>query len=175
MLLKTAIPGCHLRPWRGDDKPALVRHANNANVWRNLGEIFPHPYTEADADTWLAFAAQPKTGIHFAIEFQGEAVGGIGATPREGIGCQTGHFGYWLGETQWGKGIATAAARATVAHVFLETNLARLEAPVIAWNPASMRVLEKVGFVREGVLRRSVFKDGQLTDSVIYALLRESV
>ena len=49
--------------------------------------------------------------------------------------------------------------------------LARLQAPVFAWNPASMRVLEKVGFHREAVLRKSVFKDGQLIDSVLYALI----
>jgi RimJ/RimL family protein N-acetyltransferase len=47
----------------------------------------------------------------------------------------------------------------------------RLESPVFEWNPASMRVLEKSGFVREAALKASVFKDGQLIDSVVYALI----
>jgi [ribosomal protein S5]-alanine N-acetyltransferase len=47
----------------------------------------------------------------------------------------------------------------------------RLEAPVFAWNPASMRVLEKIGFEREGTLRKSVYKDGQIIDCMLYALL----
>jgi [ribosomal protein S5]-alanine N-acetyltransferase len=66
-------------------------------------------------------------------------------------------------------GIMTAAVRATSDHVFAHFNVVRLEAPVFEWNAASMRVLEKCGFVREGVLRSSVFKDGQLIDSVLYA------
>ena len=57
-------------------------------------------------------------------------------------------------------------------YAFSSLPLARLEAPVFAWNPASMRVLEKSGFAKEGVLRQSVFKDGELIDSVLYARLR---
>ena len=63
----------------------------------------------------------------------------------------------------------TAAVRATADHVFGNYDVVRLEAPVFAWNPSSMRVLEKCGFVREGVLRRSVLKEGQLIDEVLYA------
>jgi [ribosomal protein S5]-alanine N-acetyltransferase len=174
MLLRTDFPSCTLRPWRSEDKEALVRNANNQKVWRNLTEMFPHPYTEADADYWLSFANQAAPSIHCAIEFEGEAVGGVGVIAGEGIARHTGQFGYWLGEKYWGKGIATAAARAMVAHVFSASKFLRLEAPVFAWNPASMRVLEKVGFVREGVLRQSVFKDGQLISSVMYAHVRDA-
>ncbi len=133
--------------------------------------MFPHPYAEADADNWVSIANQPTASIHAAIELEGEAVGGIGVIARDGISCRTGHFGYWLGEAHWGHGIATAAARAMVAHLSTDSQFARLEAPVFEWNPASMRVLEKAGFVREGLLKRSVFKDGQLIDSVLYALV----
>jgi RimJ/RimL family protein N-acetyltransferase len=66
----------------------------------------------------------------------------------------------------------SAAVRATVEYVFSRDAVVRLEAPVFEWNPASMRVLEKCGFVREGVLRRSVFKDGQLIDTVLYARIK---
>ena len=152
----------------------MVGNANNRKVWRNLTEMFPHPYTEADADYWLSFANQAAPSIHYALEFAGEAVGGIGVIACEGIACHTGQFGYWLGETYWGKGIATAAARAMVARVFSGSKFVRLEAPVFEWNPPSMRVLEKVGFVREGVLRQSVFKDGQLISSVMYAHIRDA-
>ena len=63
----------------------------------------------------------------------------------------------------------TAAVRAMSDHAFSPLGFCRIETPVFAWNPASMRVLEKCGFVREGVLRQSVFKDGELIDSVLYA------
>ena len=60
-----------------------------------------------------------------------------------------------------------------IAYALFGNEFARLEARVFAWNPASMRVLEKVGFVREGVLRYSIFKDSQILDSVLYALVRD--
>ena len=163
---------CILRDWRPEDKTSLVRHANNRNVWRNLTDAFPHPYTEEHADAWIAhvLAASPPT--HWTIETGGEAAGGIGAEPRADVYAKSAHFGYWLGEPFGGRGIMTAAVRATVTHVFSTMDVVRLEAPVFAWNPASMRVLEKSGFDREGVLRRSVFKDGQLIDSVMYARVR---
>lgn len=171
MNLSTEISNCCLRPWRSADKSALLRHANNRKVWRNLTELFPHPYTEADAEFWFSIAGKPGPSVHLAIEFDGEAVGGIGIIAGAGVERCTGRFGYWLGELHWGKGLATASARALVGHALTGLAFMRLEASVFEWNPASMRVLEKVGFVREGILRRSVWKDGQLIDSVIYALV----
>ena len=171
MRLPTGLRDCVLRPWAPADKPSLVANANNHKVWRNLADIFPHPYTDADADQWLRIANSPGRSITFAIEFEGEAVGGIGARAGEGIFVRTAQFGYWLGEAYWGRGIMTAAGRALLEHLVLDARFARLEAPVFEWNPSSMRVLEKIGFVRETVKRNSVTKDGQLIDSVLYTYL----
>lgn len=171
---KSLPASCCLRPWAQDDKAALVRHANNRQVWRHLADIFPHPYTEADADFWIDFARQAEPSIHLAIEFEGQAVGGAGIISGEDNFQYTGQFGYWLGQACWGQGLATAAARALVQHAFAHTPLIRLEARVFAWNAASMRVLEKAGFIREGLHRKSVNKDGQIIDSVMYALVRDA-
>ncbi|MFT5286904.1 MAG: ribosomal-protein-alanine N-acetyltransferase [Planctomycetota bacterium] len=174
MRICTELPNCWLRPWRIEDKPALLLHGNNREVWRNLTDLFLHPYTEDDADFWVRFANQNSPSIHFAIEFDGEAVGGIGAIAGEGIEILTARFGYWIGEAHWGQGIATAAGRAMVAHVESTTKFARIEAAVYEWNPASIRIFEKLGFAREGVLRKSVYKDGQLTNSVMFSHIREA-
>lgn len=171
MKLPTAIQGCVLRPWAVADKLSLVANANNRNVWRNLADVFPHPYTEADADQWIQFTGSPGRSINLAIEFEGAAVGGIGARAGEGIFVRTAQFGYWLGEPYWGRGIVTAAGRAMLENLREDARFARLEAPVFEWNPSSMRVLEKLGFVRETVKRNSVTKDGQLIDSVLYTYL----
>jgi RimJ/RimL family protein N-acetyltransferase len=160
-----------LRPWAPADKPSLVANANNHKVWRNLADAFPHPYTDADADQWLLIANSRGRSLSFAIEVDGAAVGGIGAQAGEGIFVRTANFGYWLGEPLWGRGIMTAAGRAMLDHLKQDARFARLEAPVFEWNPASMRVLEKLGFVRECVKRNSVTKDGQLIDSVLYTYL----
>jgi len=167
--IRTDDPNCVLRPWRDGDQDDLVRNANNRNVWRNLTHTFPHPYTLADANHWLSIANADPASIHLAVELQGQVIGGVGAIAGEGIAAATADFGYWLGEPFWGRGLATTAARAFKEHLLQSKRFARLQASVFAWNPASMRVLEKVGFVREGVLRKSVTKDGALIDSVMYA------
>ena len=89
---------CVIRDWRLGDKSSLVRSANNRNIRRNLTHKFPHPYTEADADWWLAQVAAASVPTHWAIEVHGEAVGGIGIEIGEGIYGRSAHFGYWLGE-----------------------------------------------------------------------------
>jgi RimJ/RimL family protein N-acetyltransferase len=163
---------CIVRDWSAADKAALVQMANNRRIWRNLTHKFPHPYTDADADFWFSLLAKMNPPSHWAITIDGAAAGGIGVDFGEGVHVRSGHFGYWLGEPYWGRGIMTAAVRATADYVFDHFDIDRLEAPVFEWNPASMRVLEKCGFTREGVLRRSIFKDGQLIDSVLYARVR---
>jgi [ribosomal protein S5]-alanine N-acetyltransferase len=163
---------CLVRDWRPADKSSLLRMADNGKVARNLANRFPHPYTESDADAWFALLAKIPHPTHWAIEVDGEAVGGIGLDVGEGIYAKAGRFGYWLGEPYWGRGIMTAAVRATSDFILSNFDVVRLEAPVFEWNPASMRVLAKCGFVREGVQRKGVFKEGQIIDAVIYARVR---
>ena len=169
MTARLECDGFLLRGWEDGDRDSLLAHANNRAVWRNLKDRFPHPYTERDADAWLALARAQPDRLNWAIEVDGAAVGCIGLEPLADVGAQTTHIGYWLGEAFWGRGIMTAAVRAISEHAFSPLGYVRIETPVFAWNPASMRVLEKCGYVREGVLRRSVFKDGELIDSVLYA------
>lgn len=173
MRLSSSIQGCVLRPWVPADKASLVANANNRNVWRNLADVFPHPYTEADADAWFRIAACADRSIKLAIELNGTAIGGIGARAGIGIFARTAQFGYWLGEPYWGLGLATAAGRALLEYLKADARFVRLEAPVFEWNPSSMRVLEKLGFERVAILRKSVSKDGQLIDSVLYNYLLE--
>ena len=165
---------CRLRPWTWGDRAALLRHADNRKVWRNQRDLFPHPYTEADADAWLtrAIAVPAPEGV-YAIDVAGEAAGTIAIHRREDIQRCSAEVGYWLGELYWGRGIATAALSALTAAALAEPGLVRLFAPVFAWNPDSMRVLEKAGYRREGVLVRSGIKDGVLIDQVLYAITRD--
>lgn len=81
-------------------------------------------------------------------------------------------MGYWEGELFRGRSIASAALRGQVRHAFTHTSLVRIYTFVFEWNPASCRVLEKNGFQREAVMRKSVFKDSKLIDCFLYALLK---
>jgi [ribosomal protein S5]-alanine N-acetyltransferase len=163
-----------LRAWRRSDLSSLVRYANNRRVWINLRDIFPHPYTHAEAERWITICeANRGPTTNFAIELAGEAIGGIGCRLLDDVNCKTAEIGYWLGEPFWGRGIATAALLQTTDYAFQTFGLERVQAHVFSWNPASARVLEKCGYVLEGRLRRSIFKDGRLSDALLYARIRE--
>jgi [ribosomal protein S5]-alanine N-acetyltransferase len=162
-----------IRAWRVDDAVALVRHANNRRVWANLRDRFPSPYTMEDADGWLRHCARTVPATDFAIEVEGESVGGIGVVLRSDVERVDAEIGYWLGEACWGRGVMTAAVQTFVPWVLERFNLARLHAHVFEFNGASARVLEKSGFTLEGRLRQSAFKDGRLIDQLLYARIRE--
>jgi RimJ/RimL family protein N-acetyltransferase len=169
MQIATAFESVVLRPWAPQHQAGLVIQANDRAVWRNLLVGFPSPYTDDDARLWITEGCKAERSLHLCIEVAGAVAGGVGVALGSGSSEKTGQFGYWLGKAYWGRGIATAAAAAMLRHVLATMPVARLEAPVFDWNPASMRVLEKVGFKREAVLRKSVFKDDKLIDSVLYA------
>lgn len=171
--MQIELNGARLRPWRTSDLDDLVLAANNPNVARTLRDLFPHPYTRADAETWLARAARTdEPDIKLCIEVDGRAAGGIGIHPQKDVNRVTAELGYWLGEPFWGRGIMTQVVRAVVAQAFARLPLERIEAFAFANNPASPRVLEKAGFTREGYLRRNVIKHGEVLDSFLYAILR---
>lgn len=161
---------CVLRPWTTGDEPSLVRHANNYKIWRNLRDGFPHPYTLADAEQWISFAQQKSPQTLFAVEVGGEAVGSVGLFPKSDVERFSAEIGYWISEALWGKGIATAAVRALSTYGFKELGLTRIFAVPFISNLPSMRVLEKVGYVREGVLRRSAIKEGVICNQALYAI-----
>jgi ribosomal-protein-alanine N-acetyltransferase len=163
------LDGCVVRSLARTDAASLTVHANNRRIWINLRDAFPHPYTPADAEEFIRLARTERPEAKFAIEVAGEAAGVIGITPGEDVERVSAEIGYWLGEPFWGRGIATEALRAVTAHVIATHGLTRLFALPLEWNPASMRVLEKAGYVLEGRLRRSAVKDGKVVDQLLYA------
>jgi RimJ/RimL family protein N-acetyltransferase len=81
-------------------------------------------------------------------------------------------MGYWLAEPLWGRGLTTRAVTATSEWAFDSYKIIRVFATAFSHNVASMRVLEKSGFEREGILRRSAIKNGVILDQVLYAKVR---
>jgi RimJ/RimL family protein N-acetyltransferase len=161
-----------IRDWTAGDLDALVRHANNRNIWIHLRDRFPHPYLESHGRQFLEHMAQLPSRTIWAIEVDGEAAGGIGLEPLTDVERISAEIGYWLGEAHWGRGITTDALRAVTAHAFATMDLMRIFALPFADNPGSIRVLEKAGYVREGHLRRSAIKDGIVRDQLLFAAYR---
>ncbi len=161
-----------VRSWRKDDLQALLRHANNAKIAANLRDQFPHPYTRREGIDFLDFARSQEPECAFAIEHGDEAVGGVGFLVGRDIARMSAEMGYWLSEDFWGRGIATRAVTAMSEWAFDNYKLTRVFAMAFAHNAGSIRVLEKAGFVREGVMRRSAIKNGVIVDQMLFAKVR---
>jgi ribosomal-protein-alanine N-acetyltransferase len=162
---------CAVRSWRSADADSLARYANNRNVWINLRDAFPHPYTRRDARDYLRLVRQRSPETLFAIAVNDEAVGGIGFVLHGDVERVSAEIGYWIAEPLWGRGIATEAVVAVTQHAIAAHGLTRMFAVPFAWNAASCRVLEKAGYVLEARLRRSAIKDGRITDQLQYAFV----
>jgi [ribosomal protein S5]-alanine N-acetyltransferase len=164
-----------LRSFRAADVEPLARIANNPNVARNLLDRFPHPYSVVDAERWIAFATSPEyIDSQLAIEMNGKIAGGIGFHRLGDPHHRCAELGYWVAESHWGLGIATAAVSLVTELAFRHHDYDRLEAGVFSWNEASKRVLEKNGYTLEGVLRGRIRKQGRAIDQHMYARLRPS-
>ena len=164
-----------LRPWRREDVEDVLRYANNEKIARNLRNIFPYPYIRTDAENFVnsCLEADETCQMFRAIEAEGRAVGSIALCLGSDVYCMTAELGYWLAEDFWGKGIMTEAVKQLCREGFSRWNIQRIYAEPFAHNAGSRRVLEKVGFSLEGVMRRGVYKRGQVFDFCMYALLRE--
>ncbi len=166
-------PRITIRPFQRNDADSIARYANNFKIWLNLRDAFPHPYSTENALDFIRLASEKRPVCDFALEFAGEAVGAIGFIPQNEIYHKSFEIGYWLGEPFWEQGLVTEAVRIFCAYIFEnQPEIVRLYARVFSHNPGSMRVLEKAGFQKEGILRQAIFKNGELRDEHCYALLR---
>ena len=166
----------HLSEFRASDKPALIQHLNDRDIYERTLRI-PFPYTDTAADEWLALVAvitqQQGRPVHWAIRSPDDAL--IGGCGFDGFQIGKSHraeVGYWLAKPFWGRGIMSAVLQQVCQHAFEEFGLHKITAHVFAHNPASARVLEKCGFQEEGFLRRHFHKDGHFIDARLFALLR---
>jgi ribosomal-protein-alanine N-acetyltransferase len=164
-----------IRDWVKGDARGIARHANNRNIAMWLRDGFPFPYTLSDAEAFLSavFRHDPRTA--FALATADGAIGGIGLDFGRDVHRFTAELGYWLAEPYWGRGVMTGAVQRFTAWAFAHFEVHRIYATVFDGNEASVRVLEKAGFQREGHLRASVFKNGRILDQVLYARIKDGI
>lgn len=160
----------YLRPWAVKDLDSLVKHGNNVNIAMFMMDKFPHPYTKEKGKQFIEFTKTHQPVHIFAIDINGEACGGIGIHPQEDIHCRNAELGYWLGEEHWGKGIASNAIIQMIDYGFNNFEIDRIFARPFGTNIASRKVLEKTGFKLEGSFEKTLFKNGNYLDELIYAV-----
>jgi RimJ/RimL family protein N-acetyltransferase len=160
-----------LRPYHDSDVAELLPLIGAREVAATTGRI-PYPYSEKDATQFIA-AAQKDDEIRLAVTLRSDnrMIGGIGLRLFEPH--QHAELGYWLGLPYWGSGFATEAAREMVRYGFEALHLHRIFATVFIHNPASGRVLVKLGMRREGCQRQHIRKWNQFVDLELYGLLRQ--
>lgn len=173
-IMKIAGDGFILREWRDEDMASLSRHADNINVWNNLRDQFPHPYTEDDARAFFEVVKSRPYQMEFIIEVDGQAAGNMGFVPGVDVERFSAEIGYFTGEEFWGRGIMSKAVRLLVEeYIFTQTPIVRVFTAVFDFNIGSQRVLEKAGFRRLATLHKAAYKNGRFIDEIAFERVKE--
>lgn len=164
-----------LRPFAPDDAADVQRLAGEHAIADTTLNV-PHPYEDGMAEEWIAthddgFAAGKQLVFATTQRDDGALVGAISLIlePR----FESGELGYWVGRPFWNRGYCTEAAIAVLDFGFTTLGLNRIAAKFLARNPASGRVMEKAGMVREGLARQAAKKWDRYEDLVLYGALRD--
>lgn len=168
-----ATPRLTLRPFARDDAPEVQRLAGAREIADTTLAI-PHPYPDGAAEAWIEThpaAWGNGTGVTYAITDRERAalIGAIGliVTPAHALA----ELGYWVGLPYWNHGYCTEAGRRLVGFAFGTLGLHRVQARHLTRNPASGRVMEKLGMKREGILREATRRSDRFEDLALYAVL----
>jgi RimJ/RimL family protein N-acetyltransferase len=164
-----------LRPFTLEDSPQVQTLAGAWEVATTTANI-PHPYENGMAEAWISThqrTYEERQALTLAIEAVSDhsLMGAIGI--RINQTNNWGEIGYWIGLPYWNRGFCTEAAEAMLRYGFHSLGLNRIQARHLTRNPASGRVMQKVGMAHEGTLRQSVFRWGRYEDIEMYAILRE--
>ncbi|HHB52384.1 MAG TPA: N-acetyltransferase, partial [Saprospiraceae bacterium] len=138
-----------LRPYTLADATALAKIANTAKIADNLRDLFPHPYTIDDAKAFIQKNINGEIKGVFAIIYKDQLVGSIGIHLQPDVYRKTAELGYFVAEKYWNKGIASKSIELITKYGFESLHLTRIFAGVFQYNKASMRVLEKNGYILE--------------------------
>lgn len=165
-----------IRPWQIVDAEDMSMILNNKKVQDNLSNGYPFPYAIADAEKFLNTICKKETddAFRFAIVISEKVVGGITVLRQTNIHHRTGELGYYVSEEYWNKGICTIAVHLICQYVFENSDIIRIFAESFVRNISSCRVLEKAGFICEGILQSNVVKNDEIIDTKLYAIVNKS-
>jgi ribosomal-protein-alanine N-acetyltransferase len=163
-----------LRPFTLADAPTVQKLAGDRAIASTTGTI-PHPYKNGMAEEWIGthqpgFESGKEAVFAIVLRERGTLIGAIELTINQEH--ERAELGYWIGKPYWGNGYCTEAAREVVNFGFTKLALTRIQATHFAKNPASGRVMTKIGMTYEGCLRQYVKKWGDFIDLKMYAILK---
>ena len=148
-----------MRPPQSKDARQIACCVNDADMARNLARL-PHPYAPSDAEAWVTYANKARAqGSEYAFVITHQEAGVIGSVGFNRTVGDTWETGYWVDKAVQGRGVATEAARALLAWGEAQFGVSKFVAGHFQDNPASGRVLEKLGFQRVG--EKMMFSQGR--------------
>lgn len=162
-----------IRELTDSDLPKLTEYANNPKVAINLRDAFPNPYTMDDAIRFKETVDMQNPKSIYAIEYKGEYVGNISLSPGTDVYRKSAEIGYFIGEPYWNMEIMSRAVNLITDWGFKTLDIVRIYTGVFEFNKASQRVLEKCGFTKEAIFRKSICKYDLIYDEIRYAKIKE--
>lgn len=161
-----------LRLFQKSDAEDVTKLCNNYNIYKNTLYL-PYPYSIEDAISWIEhhldnFNANKSFEFAITDKSTGELFGAIALSNNQQF--NHGEIAYWIGEEFWGKGYATEAAQAILQFAFDEKQYHKVFARYFNSNPASGRVIQKLGMKQEGILIDHVRKENRYEDLVYYGI-----
>jgi [ribosomal protein S5]-alanine N-acetyltransferase len=166
-----------LRPWQLEDIATFAALSNDPEIAdHTLSSVCPQPdgWAQTRVERMIASFTERKN-FSFAVmrKDTAEVIADCGISFDERH--KRGEMGYWCGAAYRGHGFMTESARAVMQFGFEQLGLHRVQASHFPRNPASARILEKIGMQREGLLRGYVQKNGQAEDVIYYAALKSDL
>ncbi|WP_152655340.1 GNAT family N-acetyltransferase [Oceanobacillus sp. CFH 90083] len=164
-----------LRLFQESDAEEVAKLCNNYRLYKNTLNL-PYPYSVDDALAWIKnhlVHFNENKHFEFAIidKSTGELYGSIALSNHPQF--DNGELAYWIGEEHWGNGYATEAAEAILRFAFREKGYHKVFARYFHVNPASGRIMEKIGMHKEGVLKQHIKKEDEYMDLVYFGILKK--
>ncbi len=153
---------------------AFFQHSRDNELYDNMSDDFPNTEEKCREAVMSFTESDDKKSCFRAIMVDGRVCGCIAAFFESGMYCKNAEIAYWIGKAERGKGIMTRVIEDFVKFLFSGFDIERVYAKPLQYNTTSCRVLEKAGFVKEGVLQNSVYKRGNSYNAVMYAVIREA-
>ncbi|QTD41891.1 GNAT family N-acetyltransferase [Sporosarcina sp. Te-1] len=162
-----------LRLFERRDAETVKRLCDNYNIYKSTLYL-PYPYSLDDALVWMEthkknFDEDQSYELAITDKESGELFGAISLSNNQR--CKNGEIAYWIGEEYWGKGYGTEAAKAMIDFAFDEKKLHKVFARYFSSNPASGRIMDKIGMEREGILKDQVMKDGKYEHLIHFGII----
>lgn len=162
-----------LRLFEKSDAEAVAKLCNNYNIYKNTLTL-PYPYTTDCAVSWIEhhmdnFNADKSYEFAICDREMGTLYGAIALSNNHRY--DNGEIAYWIGEEFWGHGYATEASNAILDFAFDVKQYHKVYARHFASNPASGRVIQKIGMIQEGVLTDHVKKEDRYEDLIYYGIV----